>query len=59
MGLTELLLPGSPFAADNCLRLPYATSMKNITGGMDRIEEFEGSDKIKQAMDCAACFRIT
>ena len=48
MGLTELLLteakvavlPGSPFGADNYLRLSYATSMKNITGGMDRIEEF-------------------
>ena len=48
MGLIELLLteakvavlPGSPFGADNYLRLSYATSMKNITGGMDRIEEF-------------------
>ena len=48
MGLTELLLteakvavlPGSPFGADNYLRLSYATSMKNITGGMNRIEEF-------------------
>ena len=48
MGLTELLLteakvavlPGSPFGADDYLRLSYATSMKNITGGLDRIEEF-------------------
>ncbi len=48
MGLTELLLteskvavlPGIPFGADGYLRLSYATSMKNITGGLDRIEEF-------------------
>ena len=48
MGLTELLLteanvavlPGSPFGADNYLRLSYATSMKHITGGLDRVEEF-------------------
>ncbi len=48
MGLTELLLteakvavlPGIPFGADGYLRLSYATSTKNITGGLDRIEEF-------------------
>lgn len=53
MGLTELLLteakvavlPGIPFGADGYLRLSYATSMKNITGGMDRIEEFAGKVK--------------
>ena len=53
MGLTELLLteakvavlPGIPFGADGYLRLSYATSMKNITGGLDRIEEF--AKKIK------------
>ena len=26
--------------SDGYLRFSYATSMKNITGGMDRIEEF-------------------
>ncbi len=47
MDLTELLLteakvavlPGSPFGADSYLRLSYATSMDNITNGLDRIEE--------------------
>jgi aspartate/methionine/tyrosine aminotransferase len=33
---------GSIFlGGDNHVRLSYATSMKNITGGMDRIEEFD------------------
>jgi len=48
MELTELLLtearvavlPGSPFGAENYLRLSYATSMKNIAAGLDRIETF-------------------
>ncbi len=45
--LTELLLdearvavvPGSAFGQDNYLRFSYATSMKNIAKGLDRIEE--------------------
>ena len=48
MDLTELLLsearvavlPGSPFGADNYLRLSYATSMENIVTGLQRISEF-------------------
>lgn len=48
MDLVELLLtearvavlPGSPFGAENYLRLSYATSMKNIAAGLDRIEAF-------------------
>ncbi|MEA1959289.1 MAG: pyridoxal phosphate-dependent aminotransferase [Chloroflexota bacterium] len=48
MDITELLLteakvavlPGIPFGADGFLRLSYATSTENITGGLDRIEEF-------------------
>jgi len=47
MTLTELLLdevkvavvPGSAFGADGNLRLSYATSMENISKGLDRIEE--------------------
>ncbi len=47
MELTEILLaeakvavlPGLPFGADKYLRLSYATSMENITAGLDRIEE--------------------
>lgn len=47
MAMTELLLtearvavlPGSPFGADQYLRLSYATSMENIVAGLDRIEE--------------------
>ncbi len=46
--LTELLLtevkvavvPGAVFGDDNHLRLSYATSMRSIVKGMDRIEEF-------------------
>ncbi|MFQ5867798.1 MAG: pyridoxal phosphate-dependent aminotransferase [bacterium] len=34
------VVPGSAFGADNYLRLSYATSMENITKGMDRFEEF-------------------
>lgn len=34
------VIPGSAFGADNYLRLSYATSMKNITKGMERLEEF-------------------
>ncbi|MFO8100570.1 MAG: pyridoxal phosphate-dependent aminotransferase [Dehalococcoidia bacterium] len=50
MDFTELLLseakvavlPGLPFGADHYLRLSYATSMENITAGLDRIEEAVG-----------------
>lgn len=46
--LTELLLtnakvaviPGCVFGDDNFIRLSYATSMENITAGLDKIEEF-------------------
>lgn len=34
------LVPGSGFGSDIHVRLSYATSMKNITEGMDRIEKF-------------------
>jgi len=34
------VVPGSAFGEDNHLRLSYATSMKNITKGVDRLEEF-------------------
>jgi aspartate aminotransferase len=48
--LAELLLtearvaviPGAVFGDDHYLRLSYATSMKDIEKGMDRIEEFAG-----------------
>lgn len=48
--LTELLLenakvavvPGAVFGDDDYIRLSYATSNKNITEGMNRIEEFAG-----------------
>lgn len=48
MDLTERLLtearvavlPGSPFGADNYLRLSYAISMKTIAAGLDRMETF-------------------
>lgn len=33
------VVPGSAFGEDRCLRLSYATSMKNIREGLDRIEE--------------------
>jgi aspartate aminotransferase len=31
-------VPGVAFGADECQRLSYATSMKNIEKGIDRIE---------------------
>ena len=34
------VIPGRVFGADEYLRLSYATSMKNIAEGCDRIEEF-------------------
>lgn len=34
------VVPGSAFGKDSYLRLSYATSMENITKGMDRLEEF-------------------
>lgn len=34
------VIPGSPFGADNYLRLSYATSMDNIVEGLNRIEEW-------------------
>lgn len=48
MGFADLLLekaevavvPGSVFGDDHYLRLSYATSMNNITEGLDRIEKF-------------------
>jgi len=48
VSLSEILLaeaniavvPGSAFGADNYLRLSYATSMENISKGLDRIAEF-------------------
>lgn len=33
-------IPGSAFGADDFIRLSYATSMKNIKTGLNRIEEF-------------------
>lgn len=47
MEMTEYLLkeghvavvPGAAFGADNYLRLSFATSMKNIEGGLNRIED--------------------
>jgi aspartate aminotransferase len=33
------VVPGSAFGADDYLRLSYATSMRNIEGGLNRIEE--------------------
>lgn len=33
------IVPGEPFGADDYIRLSYATSMKNIEKGLDRIEE--------------------
>lgn len=33
------VVPGSGFGAPNCMRLSYATSMDNITRGLDRIAE--------------------
>ncbi|MBI3583221.1 MAG: pyridoxal phosphate-dependent aminotransferase [Nitrospinae bacterium] len=33
------VVPGAAFGADDYLRLSYATSMKNIEGGLNRIEE--------------------
>lgn len=48
LNLTDLLLsrarvavvPGCVFGDDNYIRLSYATSMENITEGLNRIEEF-------------------
>lgn len=34
------VIPGAGFGADNYVRLSYATSMKNIKEGLNRIEEF-------------------
>jgi len=34
------LVPGSGFGADGYVRWSYATSMKNIENGLDRLEEF-------------------
>ncbi|MEK6545970.1 MAG: pyridoxal phosphate-dependent aminotransferase [Nitrospinota bacterium] len=33
------VVPGAAFGADNYLRLSFATSMKNIEGGLNRIED--------------------
>ena len=48
MALSEVLLekanvaliPGVAFGADNCIRLSYATSEKNIRSGVERIAKF-------------------
>jgi len=37
------LVPGSAFGADDCVRVSYATSMEEITKGMDRIEKLARS----------------
>lgn len=37
------VVPGSAFGADNYLRLSYATSMANITKGMDRLQRWIGT----------------
>ena len=34
------VIPGIAFAADDCIRLSYATDMESIEKGMDRIEKF-------------------
>ncbi|MCG2677448.1 aspartate aminotransferase, partial [bacterium] len=34
------VVPGLAFGKDHYLRLSYATSMENITKGMDRLEKF-------------------
>jgi len=34
------VVPGSAFGADNFIRLSYATSMEQLTNGLDRIESF-------------------
>lgn len=39
------VVPGAAFGADNYLRLSFATSMKNIEGGLNRIED--ALDKLK------------
>jgi aspartate aminotransferase len=33
-------VPGSAFGTPGYIRVSYATSMENITKGMDRLEEF-------------------
>ncbi len=38
-GANVAVVPGSAFGQDTNLRLSYATSMENITGGLNRIEE--------------------
>ncbi|MBV4418104.1 pyridoxal phosphate-dependent aminotransferase [Clostridium tyrobutyricum] len=37
------VIPGSGFGVDNYIRLSYATSMKNINEGLNRIEKFINS----------------
>lgn len=39
------VIPGIAFGADNYIRLSYATSMKNIENGLNRIENFIGKLK--------------
>jgi len=34
------VIPGGPFGSDSSIRLSFATSMDNITKGLDRIEEW-------------------
>ena len=33
-------IPGAAFGDDNYIRLSYATDVKNIKKGLDRLEEF-------------------
>ncbi|PIR65474.1 MAG: aspartate aminotransferase, partial [Candidatus Omnitrophica bacterium CG10_big_fil_rev_8_21_14_0_10_43_8] len=34
------VIPGEPFGWDNYVRMSFATSMENITKGLDRIEKW-------------------
>jgi aspartate aminotransferase len=36
-------IPGIAFGADDCIRLSYATDLKTIEKGFDRIDQFIGS----------------
>jgi aspartate aminotransferase len=38
--LNIILVPGSAFGAPNHLRISYATSLKDIRAGLDKIEEY-------------------
>lgn len=38
-------IPGIAFGADDCIRLSYATDLKTIEKGFDRIDKFIGTDR--------------